>query len=366
MIEKTAKQHTAFSLQQRATPLIISGPCSAETEEQLTNTAKQLAATGIVHLLRAGIWKPRTRPGSFEGVGTVGLQWLQTAKQETGLPTTVEVANAKHVEQALAHGIDVLWIGARTSVNPFAVQTIADAVKGVNITVLIKNPINPDLNLWIGAIERIKNAGISEVGAIHRGFSRYGEQTYRNAPNWQIPIELMRKFPNLPMICDPSHICGRRNLLKKVAQKALDLSFDGLMLETHIDPDNAWSDARQQITPKQFLQLYKELAFRNPIAEELEADPLEEARLQIDQLDEEIITLLAKRMDIATAIGKIKKLHHLRIYQPERWEVINQRMLEQGKKAGLSQPFIEHYLKAIHAESIEKQMEVMNNGTTQR
>lgn len=361
MNEKPATQQPAFRLKQRATPLIISGPCSAETEDQLITTAKQLADTGIVHLLRAGIWKPRTRPGSFEGVGSIGLKWLQTAKQETGLPTTVEVATTEHVEQALAHGVDVLWIGARTSVNPFAVQTIADALKGVDITVLVKNPINPDLNLWIGAIERIKNAGITEVGAIHRGFSRYGEQTYRNAPNWQIPIELMRKFPKLPMICDPSHICGRRDLLQKVAQKALDLSFDGLMLESHIDPDNAWSDAKQQITPQQFHQLYKELVFRLPVAQELEGDPLEEFRHQIDRLDEEIMTLLAKRMDIATAIGGIKKLHHLRIYQPERWELINKRMLKQGATAGLSQPFIEHYLKAIHAESIEKQTIVMNS-----
>jgi len=361
MTEKTAPQPTVFSLKNRSTPLIISGPCSAETEGQLLNTAKQLKATGIVHLLRAGIWKPRTRPGSFEGVGAVGLQWLQTAKAETGLPTTVEVATTEHVEQALAHGVDVLWIGARTSVNPFAVQTIADALKGVDITVLVKNPINPDLNLWIGAIERIKNAGITEVGAIHRGFSRYGEQTYRNAPNWQIPIELMRKFPDLPMICDPSHICGRRDLLQKVSQKALDLSFDGLMLETHIDPDNAWSDARQQITPEQFHEMYKALAFRKPIAEDLEADPLEESRLKIDRLDEEIMTLLAQRMDVATAIGSIKKLHHLRVYQPERWEVINKRMIEQGADAGLSQPFIEQYLKAIHAESIEKQMNVIND-----
>jgi chorismate mutase len=279
-------------------PLIISGPCSAETEEQVIATAQRLAATGKVDMLRAGIWKPRTRPGSFEGIGAKGLPWLQKAKELTGLPTTVEVATAKQVESALHFGVDMLWIGARTTVNPFSVQDVADALKGVDIPVLIKNPINPDLELWIGAVERIQKAGITQVGLIHRGFSSYGNTEFRNAPMWHLAIELKRRHPELPMICDPSHICGRRDILQAVAQEAIDLDYDGLMLETHIDPDNAWSDAKQQITPEKFGEMLDSMVFRNERTDKNEFNTaLEKFRNQINGIDDEIIQLLSNRMN---------------------------------------------------------------------
>src|SRR4249919_204979 len=278
-------------------PLIISGPCSAETEEQVLETATQLAATGKVDMLRAGIWKPRTRPGSFEGIGTKGLPWLQQAKKLTGLPVAVEVATGKQVEDALHFDVDVLWIGARTTVNPFSVQEVADALRGVDVPVLIKNPINPDLELWTGAVERVAKAGIKNIGLIHRGFSAYGNTEYRNAPMWHLVIEMKRRHPEMMIINDPSHICGRRDILQDVAQKAIDLDFDGLIIESHIDPDNAWSDAKQQITPERLGEMLDAIRWRKEdIASEEFHASLEKLRQQINQLDDELMQILGQRM----------------------------------------------------------------------
>lgn len=339
-------------------PVIISGPCSAETEEQVVETCIRLAKTGHVNVLRAGIWKPRTRPGSFEGIGSVGLQWLKTAKQETGLPITTEVANVKHVYEALKAGVDILWIGARTTVNPFSVQEIADALKGVDIPVLIKNPVNPDLELWIGAIERIHQAGINRVGAIHRGFAKHGEKKFRNAPQWQLPIELMRRIPDLSIICDPSHICGNREGLAAITQEAMDLNYDGAMLESHIDPDNAWSDAKQQVVPERVGEIVSKLVLRDENA----SDPslLQGYREKIDQLDDEIMNLFSQRMNISKDIGRYKKANGIAILQSKRWEDILTHMAEKGEKVGLSAEFVERYLKAVHQESINHQNQVMN------
>src|SRR5437868_11658458 len=285
-------------------PLIISGPCSAETEEQVIETAQRLAATGKVDLLRAGIWKPRTRPGSFEGIGTKGLPWLQQAKKITGLPAAVEVATGKQVEDALHFGIDALWIGARTTVNPFSVQEVADALRGVNIPVLIKNPINPDLELWTGALERVDKAGIKKIGLIHRGFSSYGNTEYRNAPMWHLAIEMKLRNPDMMIINDPSHICGRRDILLDVAQKAIDLDYDGLMIEAHIDPDKAWSDAKQQITPERLAEMLDSIRWRKEDvpSEEYHA-AMEKMRQQIDHLDDELMQILSERMKVAEKIG---------------------------------------------------------------
>lgn len=342
-------------------PIIISGPCSAETEEQMMQTALDLKATGKINILRAGIWKPRTRPNSFEGVGEVGLEWLINAGIETNLPVITEVANTKHVEAALKAGFKMLWIGARTTVNPFAVQEIADALKGTGVEILVKNPINPDLNLWIGAIERFKNAGLAEVHAIHRGFSAVKSKTYRNEPMWEIPLALKQEFPQINLICDPSHITGKRDLLQAVSQKAMDLIYDGLMIESHIDPDNAWSDAQQQITPKVLDNLLESLILRSENTDNKEVfQNLTDLRNSIDNIDSEINELIAKRMAVATEIGNYKKEHNITILQPNRWEEIQKRQLSLGLELGLSAKFIHKYLEAIHQESIRHQTAVMN------
>jgi 3-deoxy-7-phosphoheptulonate synthase len=344
-------------------PFLISGPCSAETEEQVIKTARQLAQLNTVNIFRAGIWKPRTRPDSFEGVGSEGLRWLRNVKQETGLLVGTEVANEKHVYEALKYGIDMVWIGARTSVNPFTVQEISDALKGVDVIVLVKNPVNPEIELWIGAIERIAKAGIKHLGAIHRGFSTYEKTSYRNQPNWQLPIELRHRMPELPLICDPSHIAGSREFLREISQKALDLNFDGLMIESHIDPDKAWSDAAQQVTPGGLRDLLSKLVIRNPVASDPKLlDILGELRQQIDLFDEHLLDLLEKRMKVAETIGQYKKENNITILQPTRWdEIINKVMSKTGAK-GLSVEFIDTVFKAIHQESINHQMKVMNNG----
>ena len=340
-------------------PLIISGPCSAETEVQVIETTSQLAATGKIDILRAGIWKPRTKPGMFEGVGEPGLEWLANAKKETGLPITVEVATAHHAELALKYDVDILWIGARTTVNPFSVQEIADALKGVDIPVLVKNPINPDLELWSGAIERFQKVGLENIGMIHRGFSSYGNTEYRNAPMWHLPIEMKRRFPEMLLICDPSHICGNRVLLQHVAQKSIDLDFGGLMLETHIDPDNAWSDAKQQITPDQFKVMLEALIWR--VTNKENTTELTLLRERIDQVDDELLSLLGRRMKIADEIGKFKKENNLTILQTVRWNQILERAMDKGDSLILSKEFLIKYFDAVHIESINHQIKVMND-----
>jgi chorismate mutase len=343
-------------------PLIISGPCSAETEEQVIETAKRLAATGKVDMLRAGIWKPRTRPGSFEGIGTKGLPWMQQAKKLTGLPITVEVATGKQVEDALHFGVDVLWIGARTTVNPFSVQEVADALRGVEVPVLIKNPINPDLELWIGAVERVAKAGIKDIGLIHRGFSSYGNSEYRNAPMWHLAIEMKRRNPDLLMINDPSHICGRRDILQEVAQKAIDLDYDGLIIESHIDPDAAWSDAKQQITPEQVGEMLSSIIWRREdVASEEYHAALEKLRNQINHLDDELMQILSQRMKVAEKIGQYKKENNITILQTNRWNEILERACQKGEKLGLSKEFITKYFDAVHLESINHQTKVLNS-----
>ena len=341
-------------------PLIIAGPCSAETEEQVLETANRLKKTGKVDLLRAGIWKPRTSPGSFEGVGEKGLPWLVEAKNQTGIPTTVEVANAKHVELCLNFEIDVLWIGARTTVNPFAVQEIADALRGVDIPVMVKNPINPDLALWLGSVERIKKAGIKNIAAIHRGFSNLAEKYYRNRPQWQIAIEFMRQCPEIPIICDPSHICGRRDILKDVSQKALDLDYDGLMIESHITPDDAWSDAAQQITPEGLADMLDSLIVREDYQDNAPIQTqLEYLRKEIDNIDDELVDLLNNRMKVAREIGQYKKENNITILQSKRWNEIINRVRAKAEKFGLGDDFVLRYLHAIHDESINQQEQVM-------
>ena len=343
-------------------PLIISGPCSAETEEQVLETAHRLAKTGKVDVLRAGIWKPRTRPGSFEGIGTKGLPWLQRAKKETGLPTAVEVATGKQVEDALHFDVDVLWIGARTTVNPFSVQEVADALRGADVPVLIKNPINPDLELWIGALERVAKAGIKNIGLIHRGFSSYGNTEFRNAPMWHLAIEMKRRNPGIMIINDPSHICGRRDILLDVAQKAIDLDFDGLMIESHIDPDKAWSDAKQQVTPERLAEMLSTIVWRKEdINSEAYHAALEKLRQQINHLDDELLQLLGQRMKIADKIGEFKKNNNITILQTNRWNEILERAFKKGENIGLSKEFITKYFDAVHMESINHQNRIMNS-----
>jgi chorismate mutase len=343
-------------------PIIISGPCSAETEEQVLETAQRLAKTGKVDMLRAGIWKPRTRPGMFEGIGTKGLPWLQQAKKLTGLPVTVEVATGKQVEDALTFDVDVLWIGARTTVNPFSVQEVADALRGVDIPVLIKNPINPDLELWTGAVERVAKAGIKQLGLIHRGFSSYGNTEYRNAPMWHLAIEMKRRNPDMLLINDPSHICGRRDILLDVAQRAINLDFDGLMIESHIDPDNAWSDAKQQVTPEKLAEMLGEIVWRKEdIASEEFHAALEKLRQQINHLDDELMQILSQRMRIAEKIGEYKKNNNITILQTNRWNEILERAFRKGEKLGLSKEFITKYFDAVHMESINHQNRIMNS-----
>lgn len=341
-------------------PLIVAGPCSAETEEQLILSCKGAAEQGA-HLLRAGIWKPRTRPDSFEGVGEVGLAWLKNASRITGLPVCTEVANAAHVEAALRHGIDVLWIGARTTVNPFAVQEIADALRGTDIPVFVKNPVNPDLELWLGAIERLEKVGIQKIAAVHRGFSVYGVTAYRNSPQWEIPVEFKRRRPDLSVICDPSHICGRRETIPAVAQTALDLGFDGLMMEVHTNPDGAWSDALQQFTPEDFGAVLKDLTVRTATSgNPLFLTKLEELRRQIDALDFEMVEIFARRMEIAREIGEYKKENGVAILQMERWQEVFQTRSKRLKELGLTPQFSMDLLTAIHKESITQQENVIN------
>ena len=343
-------------------PLIISGPCSAETEEQVISTAQRLAATGKVDVLRAGIWKPRTRTGSFEGIGTKGLVWIQQAKKLTGLPVTVEVATGRQVEDALHFDVDILWIGARTTVNPFSVQEVADALRGANVPVLIKNPINPDLELWTGAVERVAKSGIKDLGLIHRGFSSYGNTEYRNAPMWHLAIEMKRRNPELIMINDPSHICGRRDILMEVAQKAIDLDYDGLMIESHIDPDKAWSDAKQQVTPEKLAEMLDSIIWRREdIPSEEFHQALEKLRQQINHLDDELMQILCQRMKIAEKIAVYKKENNITILQTNRWNEILNRATQQADKLGLSKEFITKYFDAVHMESISHQTKIFNS-----
>ena len=357
---KTTRETTQAAWNKR--PLIISGPCSAETEEQVLETASRLAKTGKVDMIRAGIWKPRTRPGSFEGVGTKGLAWMQQARKLTGLPVTVEVATGKQVEDALHFDVDVLWIGARTTVNPFSVQEVADALRGVDVPVLIKNPINPDLELWTGAVERVAKAGIKQIGLIHRGFSSYGNTEYRNAPMWHLAIEMKRRNPGLMMINDPSHISGRRDILLDVAQKAIDLDFDGLIIESHIDPDKAWSDAKQQVTPERLAEMLDSIKWRHETTTEKEfIDALAKLREQINHIDDELIQLLGQRMKVADKIGAYKKENNITILQTNRWNAILEKAFAKGEKLGLSKEFITKYYDAVHMESINHQNKIMND-----
>jgi chorismate mutase len=343
-------------------PLLISGPCSAETEEQVLETAQRLAKTGKIDILRAGIWKPRTKPGLFEGIGAKGLPWMAQAKKITGLPITVEVATGKQVQDALAFDVDILWIGARTTVNPFSVQEVADALRGVDVPVLIKNPINPDLELWTGAVERVARAGVKNIGLIHRGFSSYGNTEYRNAPMWHLAIEMKRRNPEMPIICDPSHICGRRDILQDVSQVSVDLDFDGLMIESHIDPDNAWSDAKQQITPERLAEILGAIKWRSESSSEKEFQSAFAAmREQINQLDDELLQILGQRMKVADKIGEFKKNNNITILQTKRWNEILERAMLKGDKLGLSREFITKYFDAVHLESISHQNKIMNS-----
>jgi len=337
-------------------PIVISGPCSAETEEQVMLTARNLAAEGI-KIFRAGIWKPRTKPGGFEGIGEKGLAWMQEVKQETGMLTTTEVATAKHVELALKAGIDILWIGARTTANPFAVQEVADSLRGVDIPVFVKNPVNPDLELWIGAMERLNAAGIKRIAAIHRGFTAYEKVIYRNLPMWHIPIELMRRIPDLPIFCDPSHMGGRRELVAPLSQQAMDLGFYGLMIESHCEPDKAWSDAKQQITPDVLSFILDKLIIRNT-SEATES--LRALRKQIDALDDKIIEVLSKRMRISREIAEYKKEHNMAVVQPGRYDEIISKRGAQGILCGMSSDFMRSVFESIHEESVRQQIELIN------
>lgn len=341
-------------------PLVIAGPCSAETEDQVLKIAHELKNSDV-SIFRAGIWKPRTRPGGFEGVGEIGLKWLQKAKAETGLLMATEVATAAHVKLALEHDIDVLWIGARTTVNPFAVQEIADALQGTDKIVLLKNPVNPDLSLWIGGLERLYNANIKKLGVIHRGFSTYEKTKYRNNPEWQIAIDLQNRFPDLPLICDPSHITGKRDMIQEVSQQALDLNYDGLIIETHIDPDNAWSDAAQQVTPATLKQMFVNLRVRKVTDDESEYNQkMAKLRLQIDEFDGKLLEILGNRMKVADKIGLLKKEKNVAILQNQRWNEILGKMILEGEEKGLSNEFVMHLFKAIHQESITHQEKVIN------
>ncbi|QWX84172.1 bifunctional 3-deoxy-7-phosphoheptulonate synthase/chorismate mutase type II [Cellulophaga sp. HaHaR_3_176] len=342
-------------------PLVIAGPCSAETEEQVLKIAHQLKDTDV-NYYRAGIWKPRTRPGMFEGVGALGLKWLQKVKAETGMKTCTEVANAAHVKLALEHDVDLLWIGARSTVSPFIMQEIADALGDTDKIVLVKNPVNPDLALWLGGIERLKTAGVKNLGAIHRGFSTYEKTKYRNIPEWQLAIEFQNRFPDLPLINDPSHITGNREMIFDVCQTALDLNFDGLMIETHFDPENAWSDAAQQVTPEKLVQIMRDLKIRKESDPEAEYNSdLSNLRAQIDVVDTQLIEMLGKRMKISDGIGALKKQKNVAVLQSNRWNQILGAMILEGESKGLSEEFILKMFKAIHQESINHQEKVINS-----
>lgn len=336
-------------------PLVIAGPCSAETEEQVIETARSLAAEGT-RIYRAGLWKPRTKPGGFEGVGEKGIAWMQRVKRETGMYTATEVATRQHVETALKGGIDLLWIGARTAANPFAMQEIADALRGVDIPVLVKNPVSPDLELWIGAIERIHNAGIRRLGAIHRGFTSIDKSLYRNHPMWAIPIELHRRLPSLPIFCDPSHIGGKRELIAPLSQQAMDLGFDGLIIEAHCTPDSAWSDKAQQVTPDALAYILRNLVIREQTTT---TENLNELRAQIDKLDDQLLELLVRRMRVSRDIGQYKKEHDMPILQTQRYEELLARRAAQAVELGMDREFMRTVLQAIHEESVRQQMEVL-------
>lgn len=337
-------------------PLVISGPCSAESEEQVMKTGRALAEKGI-KIFRAGIWKPRTKPGGFEGVGVIGLPWLQRLKQETGMYTAVEVATKAHVDAALAFGVDILWIGARTTANPFAMQEIADALKGHDVPVLVKNPVNPDIELWIGGIERIYGAGIRRIGVIHRGFSSADKKIYRNLPQWHLPIELRRRYPNLPIICDPSHIGGRRDLVQPLSQQAMDLGFDGLIIESHCNPDAAWSDAKQQITPDVLSEILSSLVIRDTVKH---TEDLSDLRRQIDEIDEQILEIMAKRMRVSCEIAQYKKENDVQVLQAGRYDEILTKRSQDGVSLGMSEEFVKEVFEAIHAESVRKQLNIIN------
>ena len=338
-------------------PVVIAGPCSAETEEQVMETAKDLAKNGV-RIFRAGIWKPRTKPGGFEGVGSVGLTWLQEVKKETGMLVATEVANKQHVEEALNAGVDVLWIGARTSANPFAMQEIADSLVGADVPVLVKNPVNPDLELWIGAMQRIYNAGIRQIGAIHRGFSAYGKHLYRNMPQWHIPIELRRRMPELTLICDPSHIGGKRELVAPLSQQARDMGFDGLIVESHCDPDSAWSDKSQQVTPEVLNFIINMLVVRDTTQT---TESLTLLRQQIDQIDNDLLEALSKRMRISREIGQYKKEHRMPVVQTGRYDDILNSRAAAAEELGMNGDFMKTVYQAIHEESVRQQIEVLNN-----
>jgi chorismate mutase len=344
-------------------PLIIAGPCSAETEEQVLETALRIKAEGYAHIMRAGVWKPRTRPGSFEGMGEPALPWLVEARKQTGLPIAVEVASPDHIEKALKYGVDVLWIGARTTVNPFNVQDIADALKGVDIPVFIKNPVNPDLALWVGAFERIQGAGITKLGAIHRGFSNAQEAKYRNSPMWQLAIELKTIFPEMPLIGDPSHMAGKRSLLFELSQRILDLNYDGMIIESHRDPDAAWSDASQQLTPEALGTMLKELEVRKASYGADFTNELETLRAKIDNVDRELMEVLAARMAIVEKLGEYKRDNNVAVLQLDRWKAVHANRAGQAKGLGMYPEFVEELFKLIHLESIRKQTEVMNSAT---
>ena len=336
-------------------PLVIAGPCSAETEEQVIETARMLAREGL-HIYRAGLWKPRTKPGGFEGVGEKGIPWMQRVKRETGMYTATEVATRQHVETALKGGIDLLWIGARTAANPFAMQEIADALRGVDIPVLVKNPVSPDLELWIGAIERIHNAGIRRLGAIHRGFTSIDKSIYRNHPMWAIPIELHRRLPELPIFCDPSHIGGKRELIAPLSQQAMDIGFDGLIVEAHCSPDCAWSDKAQQVTPDALAYILRNLVIRE---QTVTTENLNELRAPIDKLDDQLLDLLVRRMRVSRDIGQYKKEHDMPILQAQRYEELLARRAAQAVELGMDREFMRTVMQAIHEESVRQQMEVL-------
>ena len=337
-------------------PFVIAGPCSAETEEQVMTTARQLAAKGC-HNFRAGVWKPRTKPGGFEGNGEKALPWMQQVKQETGMLVSTEVATPEHVELALKYGIDILWVGARTSANPFAMQALADSLRGVDIPVFVKNPVNPDLELWVGALERINQAGVKRLGAIHRGFSSYDKKIYRNLPMWQIPIELKRRYPQLPIISDPSHIGGRRELIAPLCQQAMDLGFEGLIVESHCSPDDAWSDAKQQVTPDVLDYILSLLVIRDHT---VTTEGIQTLRKQIDELDNELMNLLAKRMRVCREIGQYKKEHNMTVLQTNRYNEILEKRGAQGSLCGLSPETVAHIFEEIHEESVRQQLEIIN------
>ncbi|MCI6460168.1 MAG: bifunctional 3-deoxy-7-phosphoheptulonate synthase/chorismate mutase type II [Prevotella sp.] len=337
-------------------PIVIAGPCSAETEEQVMGTARELARKGC-HMFRAGVWKPRTKPGGFEGNGEKALPWMKQVKEETGMLTATEVATPEHVELALKYGIDILWVGARTSANPFAMQALADSLRGVDVPVFVKNPVNPDLELWIGAMERINQAGIKKMAAIHRGFSSYDKKIYRNLPMWQIPIELHRRIPELPIICDPSHIGGSRELIAPLCQQAMDLGFDGLIVESHCSPDKAWSDAKQQVTPEVLDYILSLLVIRD---ETSTTEGISQLRKQIDDLDNQLMELLAKRMRVCREIGQYKKEHNMTVLQAARYNEILEKRGAQGALCGMDAQFVAKVFEGIHEESVRQQIEIIN------